>query len=53
MSDNEGLKEIRICENCGKEYEVNGFNCFAPFSMCDTCYDNYLIDNFNKLEYDF
>lgn len=29
MSDNEELKEIRICENCGKEYEVNGFNCFC------------------------
>ncbi|MCZ2726245.1 hypothetical protein [Bacteroides caccae] len=53
MNEKEELGEIRICEKCGKEYEVNGFNYFAPFSMCDACYDDYLIENFNENEHDF
>lgn len=47
------FEETHICEKCGKEYVVNEFNYFAPFSMCDDCYDNYLIENFDENEHDF
>lgn len=53
MSEKEELGEIRICEICEKEYEVNDFNYYAPFSMCDTCYDDYLIENFETDEHEF
>lgn len=53
MNEKEELGEICICEKCGKEYKVDGFNYFAPFSMCDTCYDDYLIENFEEVEHEF
>lgn len=34
----------RICEHCGEEFVLNEFNSMAPYAMCDTCYDNYLIE---------
>jgi hypothetical protein len=41
--ENENQNETGICEECGCEYEVNEVNSQAPYSMCDDCYDEYLI----------
>lgn len=53
MNEDTEIEDVRICETCGKEYEVNEFNNFAPFSMCDACYDDYLIENFDESEHEF
>jgi len=42
MKTEEKQKETRICEDCGREYEVNDYNRCAPYSMCDDCYGEYL-----------
>lgn len=42
MENNE-IDNTNICEECGREYEINDFNEQAPYSMCDACYDEYLI----------
>ena len=34
---------IRVCEHCGEEFVLTPFNEFAPYAMCDSCYDEYLI----------
>lgn len=46
-------EETNICEECGKEYTYSDFNRMAPYAMCDKCYDDYIIENFDANEHEF
>lgn len=32
-----------VCEECGREFEVTEYNEHAPYAMCDSCYEEYLL----------
>lgn len=35
--------ETVICEDCGCEFKLNEENRWAPYPMCDACYDEWLM----------
>ena len=39
----EETNETNVCELCGREYIENDFTRDAPFAMCDSCYEEYLL----------